>query len=84
MVLLRETISGRVDDLKIGQKKLISISKFCYSSNLNSIYSVIILKLWNIKENIIFFDITKLQNNQVNQLLVHATASYAYIHYLTL
>jgi hypothetical protein len=33
------------------------------------------LKLWNIKENGIFFDIPKLQKNQVSQLLVHATAS---------
>jgi hypothetical protein len=41
-----------------------------------SIISSINLKLWNIKENNILFDILKFQKNQVSQLLVHATASY--------
>jgi hypothetical protein len=39
--------------------------------DLNSIYSDIDLKLCNIKENTF-----QLQNSQVSQLLVHATASY--------
>jgi hypothetical protein len=59
----------------MGQKKVKShkeISLFC---DLNSIYSGIDLKLWNIKENYIFVDIPKLQNSQASQLLMHATAS---------
>jgi hypothetical protein len=76
MVLLHEAISGRADVLILGQKKLNTsheeILLFC---DLNSIYSDIDFKLWNIKENTIFFDIPKFQKNQVSQLLVHATAS---------
>jgi hypothetical protein len=75
MVLLHEVISGRAHILILGQKEVKShkeISLFC---DLNSIYSDIDLKLWNIKENGIFFDIPKLQKNQVSQLLVHATTS---------
>jgi hypothetical protein len=71
---LHETISGRADVLILGQKEIKSHrgkSLFC---DLNSIYSGIDLKLWNIKENNIFFKIIKLQKN--HQLLVHATASY--------
>jgi hypothetical protein len=59
MVLLREAISGRAAVLILGQKEVKShkeISLFC---DLNSIYSGIDLKLWNIKENSIFFDIPK-------------------------
>jgi hypothetical protein len=58
LILLHETISGRANDLKYGfksQKEKISL--FC---DLNSIYSGIDLKLWNIKEKNIFFDIPKL------------------------
>jgi hypothetical protein len=51
MVLLLEMISGDADDLKIEHKE---ISLFC---DLNSIYSGINLKLWNIKENNSFFDV---------------------------
>jgi hypothetical protein len=58
---------------KGGAKEVKLISSFFVS---NSIYSGINLKLWNIKENVIFFDIPKLQKNQISQLLVHATASY--------
>jgi hypothetical protein len=32
MVLLRETISGRADDLKMGQKRLNPLRKFQYSA----------------------------------------------------
>jgi hypothetical protein len=73
--LLHVAISGRAHILILGQKKVKShkeISLFC---DLNFIYGRIDLKLWNIKENSIFFDIPKLQKNQVSQLLVHATAS---------
>jgi hypothetical protein len=66
MVLLREAISGHADVLIMGQKEVKShkeISLFC---DLNSIYSGINLKLWNIKENNTFFDILKLQKNQVS------------------
>jgi hypothetical protein len=66
MVLLREAISGPAHILILGQKEVKSrmeISLFC---DLNSIYSGINLKFWNIKENNIFFDIPKLQKNQVS------------------
>jgi hypothetical protein len=61
MVLLREVISGRIYVLIIGQKEVKShkeISLFC---DLKYIYRGIDLKLWNIEENNIFFDIPKLQ-----------------------
>jgi hypothetical protein len=51
--------SANLTILILGQKKVISrkeISLFC---DLNSIYSGIDQKLWNIKENSIFFDIPK-------------------------
>jgi hypothetical protein len=77
MVLLHEAISGRAHILILGQKEVNKshkeISLFC---DLNSVYGRIDLKLWIIKENSIFFDVPKLQKNQVSQLLVHATASY--------
>jgi GH25 family lysozyme M1 (1,4-beta-N-acetylmuramidase) len=73
MVLLHEAISGRSH---IGAKDFKSHKEILLFCNLNSIYSGIDLKLWNMKENIndIFFDIPKFQKNQVSQLLVHATA----------
>jgi hypothetical protein len=43
------------------KKKVKSRKEFSLFCDLNSIYSGIDLKLWNIKENIIFFDILKLQ-----------------------
>jgi hypothetical protein len=76
MVLLHEAISGRADVLILEQKKLNSHKEILLFCDLNSIYGRIDLKLWNIKENSIFFDIPKFQKNQVSQLLVHATASY--------
>jgi hypothetical protein len=76
MELLRETISGRANDLKMGQKEVKSHMKISLLCDLNSIYSVMNLKLWNIKENYNVFDIPTLQKkNQVSQFLVQATAS---------
>jgi hypothetical protein len=52
-------VNNKPDDLILGQKEVKShkeISLFC---DLNSIYGGIDLKLWNIKVNIIFFDILK-------------------------
>jgi hypothetical protein len=54
MVLLRETISMGVLTISKSDRKREEISLFY---DLNSIYSGIDLKLWNIKENNIFFDI---------------------------
>jgi hypothetical protein len=62
--------------LILGQKEVKFHKEISLFYDLNSIYSVGDLKHWNIKENNIFFDIPKLQNNQTSQLLVHATASY--------
>jgi hypothetical protein len=62
MVLLRETISGRVDDLILWQKEVKSHKEISLSCDLNSIYSGIDLKLWKIKENIfslIYSKVTK-------------------------
>jgi hypothetical protein len=59
----------------IGAKEVKFHKEILLFCDLNSIYSGIDLKLWNIKENDIFFDILKFQKNQVSQLLVHATAS---------
>jgi hypothetical protein len=75
MVLLHEAISGRAHILILGQKEVKSNKDISLFYDLNSIYGRIDLKLWIIKENSIFFDIPKLQKNQVSQLLVHATAS---------
>jgi hypothetical protein len=75
MVLLHEAISGRADVLILGQKKLNLHKEILIFCDLNSIFSGVDLKLWNIKENNFFFDIPKFQKNQVSQLLVHATAS---------
>jgi hypothetical protein len=51
LVLLRETISGRADDVKMGQKEVKSYKEISLFCDLNSIYSGIDLKLWNTKEN---------------------------------
>jgi hypothetical protein len=76
MVLLREAISGGADVLILGQKKLNPIIFLLLFCNLNSIYSGIDLKLWNIKKKEIFSLIFQsFKKNQVSQLLVHATAS---------
>jgi hypothetical protein len=62
MVLLREAISGRADVRShIGAKEVKSHKEILLFCNLNSIYSGINLKLWNIKEIDIFFDIPKFQ-----------------------
>jgi hypothetical protein len=59
----------------IGAKEVKPHKEILLFCDLNSNYSGIDLKLWNIKENNIFFDIPKLKNSQASQLLVHATAS---------
>jgi hypothetical protein len=59
----------------MGKKEVKSHKEISLLCDLNSIYSGIDLKLWNIKENNILYDILKLQNSQASQLLVHATAS---------
>jgi hypothetical protein len=59
----------------IGAKEVKSHKEILLFCDLNSIYSGIDFKFWDIKENDIFFDIPKFQKNQVSQLLVHATAS---------
>jgi hypothetical protein len=67
-------VRSKVGEPDGGQKEVNfhkEISLFCY---LNSIYSDIDLKLWNMKEKYIFFHILKKKkNSQASQLLVHAT-----------
>jgi hypothetical protein len=58
--LLHEAISGRADVLILGQRKIKSHKKILLFCDLNS-FIMVDLKLWNIKENDIFFDIPQFQ-----------------------
>jgi hypothetical protein len=63
----------------IGAKEVKSHKEISLFYDLNSIYSGINLKLWNIKDNNISW-----QKSQVSQLLVYATASYYTVSFLYL